>query len=85
MIETITPFIISTLGGITYSFLFVRTQEIQLSTEKSAISILITFGRMLFLGFFLYLLLKYWPTHSILIVISFLTSFIMTTIVKQKS
>lgn len=85
MIEKILPIICSLIGGIAYSFIFMHTQQLQFSTKKSAISILITFGRILFLGFFLYLLLKYWPTHSILIVISFLTSFIVTTIMKQKS
>jgi hypothetical protein len=85
MIQFLAPIIISMLGGIAYSFLFMHTQQIQFSTEKNAISMLITFGRILFLGFFLYILLKYWPTHSILIVTSFLTSFIMTTIAKQKS
>ena len=85
MINYIVPFLLSFFGGYIYSLIFMHTKKFQLSSQKQIINILITIGRITFQGFFLYILLKYWPTHSILIVLSFIISFIMTTMVIQKT
>jgi hypothetical protein len=81
----ILPFALSIIGGFVYSLLFVRVKEIQFRVQKPVLDVLITVGRIAFLGIFLYILLKSWPTHSILIVISFIISFILTTMVMQKT
>jgi len=85
MYNFMSPFILSILGGVGYSFLFIYTQQVGLSFKKNILRMLLIWGRIGILGFFLYILLKYWPTHSILIIISFLAAFIATTIMSQKS
>jgi hypothetical protein len=84
MIALLTPFLLSLLGGIIYSFLFTQTKKIQQKSHKIIIQLLVSFARILFLGFFLHFLLKSYATHSILIIISFITAFILTTVIRHK-
>ena len=80
----LTPLLISIAGGICYGFLFMQTKKLQRSSKKIIIDVVTSCARILFLGLFLHFLLKSWQTHSILIVASFITSFILTVVVRHK-
>lgn len=84
MMDALVALTLSIAGGFIYSLLFVLSKELQFQGKKRSFDILITMARLTFLGSFLYILLKYWQTHSILIVISFIISFILTTVIRQK-